>query len=214
MGAVKALGDERRVLLDGKVFEEISKNIYGNVERFQRENPLTPGIAREDLRSSVGRRVRPEVFRGALDELIAQKKLEMQGEIVKRAGSGITLQPDELAAKHKIEEAFRSAGLAVPSVKEVLSGLAVESKRAEKLLHILLREKNLMRISPELIFHHAALTRLKEQLLTYKKSSGERISVPRFKDLTGITRKYAIPLLEYLDRERVTRRMGDERVIL
>ncbi len=213
-GAVKAIGDEHRVLMEGKAFEEISKKIYGNVERYQRENPLTPGIAREDLRSSVGRRVRPEVFRGALDELIAQKKLEMQGEMVKRAGSGITLQPDELAAKEKIEEAFRSAGLAVPSVKEVLSGLAVESKRAEKLLHILLREKNLMRISPELIFHHTTLVQLKQQLLTYKKSSGERISVPRFKDLTGITRKYAIPLLEYLDRERVTRRMGDERVIL
>ena len=153
-GAVKAIGDEHRVLMEGKAFEEISKKIYGNVERYQRENPLTPGIAREDLRSSVGRRVRPEVFRAALDELIAQKKLEMQGEMVKRAGSGITLQPDELAAKEKIEEAFRSAGLAVPSVKEVLSGLAVESKRAEKLLHILLREKNLMRVSPELIFHH------------------------------------------------------------
>jgi selenocysteine-specific elongation factor len=90
----------------------------------------------------------------------------------------------------------------------------VEGKRAEKLLHILLREKNLMRVSPELIFHHAALTHLKEQLWTYKKSNGESISVSGFKDLTGITRKYAIPLLEYLDRERVTRRTGDQRVIL
>lgn len=213
-GAVKAIGEERPVLMDGKVFEEISKKIYGNVERYQRENPLAPGIAREDLRSSTGRRVRPEVFRAALSELVGQKKLEMQGEMVKRAGSGITLQPEELAAKEKIEEAFRAAGLAVPSVKEVLSGLAVEAKRAEKLLHILLREKNLMRISPELIFHHTTLVHLKEQLSMYKKSSGEHISVPRFKDLTGITRKYAIPLLEYLDRERVTRRMGDERVIL
>ena len=102
----------------------------------------------------------------------------------------------------------------MPSVKEVLSGLSVEAKRAEKLLHILLREKNLMRVSPDLIFHHATLTHLKTQLLTYKETKGERISVPGFKDLTGITRKYAIPLLEYLDRERVTRRTGDERVIL
>jgi selenocysteine-specific elongation factor len=92
--------------------------------------------------------------------------------------------------------------------------LAVEAKRAEKLLHLLLREKQLMRVSQELIFHQEALAHLKERLLTYKKSNGERISVPGFKDLTGITRKYAIPLLEYLDRERVTRRMGDERVIL
>jgi selenocysteine-specific elongation factor len=90
----------------------------------------------------------------------------------------------------------------------------VETKRAEKLLHILLREKSLIRVSPELIFHQAALTDLKKRLLTYKTSRGGRLSVPAFKDLTGITRKYAIPLLEYLDRERVTRRAGDERVIL
>jgi selenocysteine-specific elongation factor len=90
----------------------------------------------------------------------------------------------------------------------------VEAKRAEKLLQILLRDKSLVRVSPELIFHHRALTGLKEQLAKYKKAKGERISVPGFKDLTGITRKYAIPLLEYLDRERVTRRAGDERVIL
>jgi selenocysteine-specific elongation factor len=81
-------------------------------------------------------------------------------------------------------------------------------------LQILLREKNLIRVSPELIFHRQALGQLKEQLSSYKKAKGDRISVPAFKELTGVTRKYAIPLLEYLDREHVTRRVGEERVIL
>jgi selenocysteine-specific elongation factor len=99
-------------------------------------------------------------------------------------------------------------------VKEVLLKLTVEPKRAEKLLQILLREKSLVRVSPELIFHRQALAQLKERLSSYKKAKGDRISVPAFKELTGITRKYAIPLLEYLDRERVTRRVGEERVIL
>jgi selenocysteine-specific elongation factor len=149
-----------------------------------------------------------------LEELVAQKKLDAPGELVKKAGSEITLQPEEAKAKDQMEAAFASAGLAVPSVKEVLAKLAVETKRSEKLLHILLREKNLVRVSPELIFHRQALAQLKERLATYKKSKGDRISVPVFKELTGVTRKYAIPLLEYLDRERVTRRAGDERVIL
>ena len=122
--------------------------------------------------------------------------------------------PEEVKAKDQIEAAFAAAGLAVPSVKEVLAKLAIETRRAERLLQILLREKKLVRVSPDLIFHRQALTDLKEKLWTYKKSKGERISVPAFKELTGITRKYAIPLLEYLDRERVTRRAGDERVIL
>jgi selenocysteine-specific elongation factor len=211
---VKSIGDERLLLIGGGIFERVRIAISEKIEHFQLENPLMPGITREELRSSIGRRVKPEVFRAALGELIAQKKLEVQGELVKRAGSGITLQPDEQAAKGKIEAAFRAGGLAVPSVKDVLAGLSVEIKQAEKLLHILLREKSLIRVSPELIFHQAALTHLKDRLSAYKTSRGERISVPAFKDLTGITRKYAIPLLEYLDRERVTRRMGDERVIL
>lgn len=213
-GAVKAIGEDRSVLITASRFEETRGRIYESVDLFQRANPLVPGITREDLRAKAGRKVRPEVFRAALEELLAQKKLEVQGEIVRRAGSTVVLQPDEVVAKEKIEAAFRVAGLAVPSVKEVLAGLAVESKRAEKLLHILLREKNLTRVSPELIFHSAALAHLKSELLTYKKTKGERVSVPGFKELTGITRKYAIPLLEYLDRERVTRRAGDERVIL
>jgi selenocysteine-specific elongation factor len=213
-GVVKAVGEERPLLITGGIFESLRNAISEKVDRFQRENPLMPGITREELRSSIGRRVKPEVYRAALADLTAQKKLDVQGEIVKRAGSGITLQPDEQAARGKIEAAFRAGGLAVPAVKDVLAGLSVEAQRAEKLLHMLLREKSLVRVSPELIFHQAALTHLKQLLSTYKTTKGERISVPAFKDLTGVTRKYAIPLLEYLDRERVTRRAGDERVIL
>lgn len=213
-GSVQVIGEDHPMLITTLRFEETKGRIRESVESFQRDNPLLPGITREDLRAKAGRRVRPEVFRAALDELFAQKKLEPQGEIVRRAGSAMVLQLDEVVAKEKIEAAFRVAGLAVPSVKEVLAGVAVEARRAEKLLHILLREKTLVRISPELIFHREALAHLKEQLLTYKKTKGERVSVPGFKELTGITRKYAIPLLEYLDRERVTRRAGDERVIL
>jgi selenocysteine-specific elongation factor len=213
-GRVKTVSTEPLLLLSGKMFEEVRKRIVEKVEKFQKENPLSPGIAREDLRASLGRRVRTETFRAALEELAAQKKLEAQGELVKKAGSEIALLPEEAKAKEQIESAFSSAGLAVPSVKEVLAKLPVEAKRAEKLLQILLREKNLVRVTTELIFHRQALAHLKEQLSVYKKTNGEKISVPAFKELTGITRKYAIPLLEYLDRERVTRRVGDERVIL
>ena len=113
-----------------------------------------------------------------------------------------------------MEQAFAKAGLAVPSVKEVLAQLAVESRRAEKIMQILLRDKVLVRVTPELVFHQSALGRLPALLQNYKKTKGERIGVPAFKELTGSTRKYAIPLLEYLDRQRLTRRAGDERVIL
>jgi selenocysteine-specific elongation factor len=93
----------------------------------------------------------------------------------------------------------------------VLAGSGVEAARARSLLQILLREKRLLRISDELVFHHTAITRLHQLLSSHK---GERFRVPEFKEWTGISRKYAIPLLELLDRERITRREGDERVVL
>jgi selenocysteine-specific elongation factor len=192
----------------------VRQQIAARVAQFHNENSLLPGISREDLRSYLGRRVKAETFRAALEELVAQKKLELQGDLVKRAGSAITLEPEEARAKEQIEVAFRGAGLAVPTVKEVLGKLPVEARRAERILQILLRERVLVRVTPELIFHRDALAQLRERLSAFKKTKGERLSVPVFKDLTGITRKYAIPLLEYLDRERVTRRAGDERVIL
>ena len=220
---VRALADAKRIrvmaadaptLYSASAFDELLKRIFDRVEQFHAQNPLQPGIAREDLRVVLARRLRPEIFRAALEELAAQKKLEFQGELVKRTGAQVSLLPDEVKAKDQIESAFASAGLAVPSVKEVLGNLSIEARRSEKLLQLLLRDKALIRITPELIFHRDALAELRGKLASYKKAKGERISVPAFKDLIGITRKYAIPLLEYLDRERLTRRQGDERVIL
>jgi selenocysteine-specific elongation factor len=213
-GRAKSVAEEPLILVPAKAYEEVRQKIAARVEGFHKENPLLPGISREDLRLNVGRHTRAETFRTALEELVAQKKVELQGELAKRAGSAITLEPEEALAKDQIESAFADAGLTVPAVKEILSKLPVGTKRAERILQILLREKSLVRVTPELIFHREALAQLRKRLSAYKKTKGERISVPVFKELAGITRKYAIPLLEYLDRERVTRRAGDERVIL
>jgi selenocysteine-specific elongation factor len=211
---VRLIPAEPPILFATASFDELLKNVYARVEQFHKENPLQPGIPREELRSNLARRLRPEIFRAALEELAARKKIELHGELVKRTGSQISLLPDELKAKDQIEAAFASAGLAVPPVKDVLARLSVEARRSEKLLQLLLREKALHRVTPELIFHRDALAELRAKLAAFKRAKGGRISVPAFKDLTGITRKYAIPLLEYLDRERLTRRQGDERVIL
>ncbi|HXJ14488.1 MAG TPA: selenocysteine-specific translation elongation factor [Candidatus Limnocylindrales bacterium] len=211
---IRIVSNEPLILIAEVWFTEISKKLLTRVERFHKENPLLPGITREELKASLGRRIRPETFAGALQLLLEQKKINQQGEFIKKTGSEITLSPEELRAQEQITQAFAKAGLAVPSVKEVLAQLRIETPRAEKLLQILLREKVLVRVSVDLIFHRDALIALTALLAHYKKSKGDRISVPAFKELTGITRKYAIPLLEYLDRQRQTRRAGDERVIL
>jgi selenocysteine-specific elongation factor len=211
---VRIVSGEPLILIAETIFTEIGKKLLARVERFHEENPLLPGVTREELKASLGRRVRPEAFAAALQLLLEQKKITLQGEFIKKAGAEITLAPEEVRAQEQITQAFAKAGLAVPSAKEVLAQLKIETARAEKLLQILLREKVLVRVSAELIFHRDALNSLTGLLAQYKKSKGDRIGVPAFKELTGITRKYAIPLLEYLDRQRQTRRAGDERVIL
>jgi selenocysteine-specific elongation factor len=123
------------------------------------------------------------------------------------------MKDEEAESKKIIESAFAAAGLKVPALNDVLAGLKVDKARAQKIVTLLLREKVLVKISEELVFHRSALENLRKQLAVEKVKS-PKIDVARFKELTGVSRKYAIPLLEYLDREHVTRRVGDVREIL
>ena len=100
-----------------------------------------------------------------------------------------------------------------PLLKDVLAGVKVDRVRAQKIVTLLLRDRVLVKLSDDLVFHRDALDQLRK-LMAGEKTRSPKIDVAKFKDLTGVSRKYAIPLLEYLDRERVTRRVGDERVIL
>ena len=139
------------------------------------------------------------------------KEIAVEGATVRLRSHRVVLKEDEEQARGKIEAAFESAGLAVPALAEVLAKSGVEPARARSLLQILIREKRLVRISEDLVFHHSAIGGLRELLAAHK---AQRFNVGTFKDWTGVSRKYAIPLLEYLDREHVTRREGDERLVL
>jgi len=139
------------------------------------------------------------------------RELVSEGEVVRARSHRLVLKEDEEQARAKIESAFEAAGLAVPAVLEVLAKSGVEASRARSLLQILIRDKRLVRINDDLVFHHTAVERLRG-LLSERK--GQRFAVPEFKEWTGVSRKYAIPLLEFLDREHVTRREGDQRVVL
>jgi len=190
------------------------------LEKFHAANPLVAGLSKEELRGRIGQRragkmILPSVFlfSAILQELASSGKVDLRGEAVRRAGQEVQLSSEEQAAKDEIARAFQKAGLAVPSAREILDSLRVDRPRANKILQILLKEKTLARVTEDLIFHQTALEQLRE-VIARRKLQSDRINVAVFKELTGLSRKYAIPLLEYLDRERVTRREGDERVIL
>jgi len=213
-GKLRVVSAEPFVVAAAEVVAGCVARLREEIEKFHRANPLVEGIAKEDLRGRAARLAGPEVFRAAMEELVTAREIVVAGDLVKRAGREIALQPDEARAKEQIERAFERAGLTVPSVKEVLAGLSVEARRAQKLLQLSLREQVLVKVAEDLIFHCVAIARLREMLAGYKRQHGERLPIAAFKELTGVSRKYAIPLLEFLDREHVTRRVGDARVIL
>ncbi|HLK64101.1 MAG TPA: selenocysteine-specific translation elongation factor [Bryobacteraceae bacterium] len=203
-----AIAQAQTWYVDRAWFQSTRDRLVKAVRAFHSEQPLLPGIAKQDLRSRELTAAPPSV----LDALLASaKELVVEGETVRSRGHQVVLKEEEEQARTAIERAFEEAGLAVPTLPEVLAKSTVEAKRARRLLEILLREKRLVRINDELVFHHAAIARLR-QMLAARKS--ERFGVGAFKEWTGISRKYAIPLLEFLDRERVTRRDGDERIVL
>jgi selenocysteine-specific elongation factor len=187
---------------------ELRQQLVEACKRFHRDHSLLPGIPKQDLKTAVMADASPEVF----DYVLAGAgELTQDGEIVRLKTHRVVLKQDEEQARAAIESAFERAGLAAPAVNDVLRGSGVESARSRSILQMLLREGRLARISDELVLHVSALAGLRE-LLASKR--GSRFSVPAFKEWTGVSRKYAIPLLEYLDREHVTRRKGDERVVL
>jgi len=210
---LRIVADQPLTIASTKTLADLSAAMKTAVEEFHRANPLLPGIPKGELRGRV-KNSRPEVFQAALDDLVRTKVVSVSGDLVQRAGREIALSADEARAKDLIEAEFERAGLAVPSFAAVLEKLPVEPGRAQKILQILLREKVLVKIADDLVFHRSVVARLREVLVQYRKERGERLPIPAFKGLTGVTRKYAIPLLEYLDREHVTRRVGDDRVIL
>jgi selenocysteine-specific elongation factor len=210
---VRLLGGAPMVVAPAQAVTSSAAAIRKAVETFHRANPLLPGIPKQELRARAGR-ARVEIFEAALNDLVAARTLVVAGDLVGQAGREIALSAEESRAKELIEREFESAGLTVPDFASVLAKLPVDAARAQKILQILLREKVLVKISSDLVFHRNTLLKLREMLAKYRKERGARLPITVFKELAGITRKYAIPLLEHLDREQVTRRAGDERVIL
>jgi selenocysteine-specific elongation factor len=198
-------------LLSSEAVRKTREKLVAALDAFHKANPLVGGVSKEELREKLG--LHQTVMENLLAQLIRDRKTEVAGEQVRLAGRGVELKDDEAKAKQQIEKAFADAGLKVPLMKEVLDKLPVDKARAQKLVTLLLRDRVLVKLADDLVFHQSALAGLR-QLMAAQKAKAPKIDVATFKDLLGVTRKYAIPLLEYLDQQRITRRVGDERIIL
>lgn len=189
-------------LTPAATLEREKQALIGQLADFHRANPLDPGLPKAAL-------ALPAFFLEAL--LARAREIVAEGETLRLATHRLSLKSDEDEALNRMEALFRDAGLAVPALGDVLAQAGLDLNRARAIVQILLRQKRLVRISQDLYYHAEALEKLRAALAARR---GQSFGVGEFKDWTGVSRKYAIPLLEFLDREKVTRRAGDKRQVL
>ena len=199
--------------LAADVHDQLLGDLVAAVETFHRQHPLQVGIPKEEVRSRFFRRSTGDLFRALLEEGTRRGTLRVERDLVAAAGHRVTLKGAEVSASERIETTFRSAGLNPPDPAQVVAELALGRETAESLFFLLLKQGKLVRVQEGRIYHAAALEDLKAKVWEHGKTS-DLLDVATFKDLSGTTRKNAIPLLEYLDTVRVTRRDGDRRRIL
>jgi selenocysteine-specific elongation factor len=189
--------------------------LLAGLEAFHAQQPLADGVPLDDARTRWLARIPPPV----VDRLVAE--LAAGGRVVARdtlalAGHAVALSPEESAVRDALEARFRAAGLHPPDPATLAAELGRPPAVVERVMRLLLKRRQLVRLDT-LVFHQEALAQLKTEIAARKAAAPDgraTVDVKAFKDAYDVSRKFAIPLLEYLDRERVTRRAGDVRVVL
>ena len=207
------------LFLSRESLDRLSNAVVAELERYHKREPLARGMLRETLREKLFAHSAPELFNGVIARLEAQQKVVSEKDIVRSSKHSVGLSEQETELSKRIEQLYLAAGVEAPTIAEVMTKATVAASQraqARKLLQLLIDGRTLLRIQGEMFMHAKVVQDLKAKLQTYaaQHQPDRLIDVPAFKDLAGVSRKYAIPLLEFFDREQVTRRAGDKRIIL
>jgi len=218
-GEAATIRDADGVLVSTENFERLSRTTIDEVKRHHEREPLARGLARETLRERHFTHAAPEIFRAVIARLEKDGDLVAEKDIVRAREHGQELSAADEQLREKIAQAYEKSGLEAPTLDQALveAGIpAAQRTHARKILQLLIDNGTLVRVQGEMFFHARAIEHLRVLLREFASAHepDRLIDVPGFKDLAGVSRKYAIPLLEYFDRERITVRAGDKRVIL
>jgi len=200
-------------------FESLKARSLAQIENHHSRQPLARGISRETLRDRLFRHLPEEIFKAVIAQLEKGGKIAVEKDIIRMSGHNTELSPEEIKLRARLKVIYKNAEFVVPSLDDALAdatrGSNLGREQARKIFQLLLNAKEIVKISEELYFTNAAIENLTAKLREFAPKTAERlIDVSKFKDIAGVSRKYAIPLLEYFDRERITRRTGDKRFIL
>jgi selenocysteine-specific elongation factor len=208
-GAIVAV--EREWFIHAEAHGRLREQTLGLLETFHGDNPLRPGISREELRSRAGH-AQERIFAQLLSALEAEGTVRSERDQVRLASHAIRLTPEQQRVVDGLERDFRGSAAAPPSPEEALGRLGVHGDERHELFQILLADHRLVRVKESLYFHADALREIQDKLVAHLQARKD-IGPADVKDLLGVSRKYAIPLMEYFDTQRVTVRQGERRVL-
>jgi selenocysteine-specific elongation factor len=201
---------ENRTCIHQVVFDQLKLLGMDVLQRYHHANPLKAGISKEELKSKFPRQASGKLFTLVLNRMIKDQQLVLEDDTVRLATHTVSLQVDQKALKQQIADIYHQNQLTPPYFREIVKDLDVDAKTAKEVLELLIGEGRLTKVKEDLFYDRQAIENLKNELVAYLLENGE-ISTPQFKDMTGASRKYVIPLIEYFDATNLTIRVGDIR---
>lgn len=196
-----------------EIAEKIKTMLVEHLTAYHEKNPLQSGLAKEELRTRLGRKVDLKVFNYCINDLIKKTVIVQEESVVRMTEHQVALKADEEQLRQELRQWYGEKGLSTPTIKETMERFAEYPERLLKdVIDLQLRDGTLLKISESLYYEKAIIEPLIDSVIAYMEKNGE-IDAPAFKELTGLTRKFSIPILEYLDRIKVTMRIGDKRIL-
>jgi selenocysteine-specific elongation factor len=204
---------DKQRMVSSEVYEKLAEKLNAVLETYHQENPLKAGMSKEELRARLYRGLDQRLFQFLLNDRQKKGQITQDQALIRLAKHKVSLKEDEKTLRRELEAFYKEADLAPPTIKEVMAKFSkYPQELLKEVLAILVRDDTLAKVSEDLYFYKPCLGSLKEKLVTLLVNNGE-IDTPAFKDLTGLSRKFSIPLLEYFDKIKVTIRVGDKRIL-
>ena len=201
---------EKKIYIHKNTFDRLSKNIKDTLGGYHKTNPLKAGMPREELKTKFPPDMNSKLFSLIINQMIKSEDISAEEETVRLADHKVSLGTDQTDIKKKIVETYKKSGLTPPYFRELTKTLDVDAARANDVLMLLVDEGIIIKTKEDLYFHTDAVKDLQNKLVDFLTLNGE-ITTPQFKDMTSVSRKFVIPLIEYFDSKKVTLRIGDIR---
>ena len=206
------LDSEDTTVISAYFFNQLEELIVKNITAYHKKNPLQEGISKEQIKETLGRAISVKLYNLALRSLGKKEIIVSDKDNVRLAGHQVQLAGDLDSLRHNIARIYSEAKLSPPSLSDVLSGFKDQKVKAQSIIKLMLNDGDLIKINEEMCFSRELLGKLRDDYKALLIKDG-KATPATFKDLTGLSRKYIIPLMEYFDVNKLTVRVGDHRIL-